>query len=251
MTSMQDQVALVTGGGSGIGRAASLIFVREGARVVIADIDEEAGPETVGLVEQQGGQAIFVRADVTIESDVATMVKAAVDSFGKLDAAFNNVGHPGYHRDAHETTNEQWDHVAAIDLKAAWLCVKHELPAMIEAGGGAIVNTATTGVLNTVPHMAAFTAMKHGIVGLTKSVAKDYASRNIRANVLCPGATATPMLLGWLPTMGLTREQMGAAVPMQRMATPEEQAEAAVWLCSPRASYITGVVLPVDGGSSL
>ena len=219
--------------------------------MVIADILDEAGREAADLVERAGGQAIFVHADVTVERDVEGMVAAAMQRFGRLDAAFNNVGHPGYRVDAHETTNEQWDHVASIDLRAAWLSVKYEIPAMLASGGGAIVNTATTGVMHVVPHMAAFTAFKHGIVGLTKSVAKDYAARNIRANVLCPGATATPMLLNWLPSMGMTPEAAGAAIPIGRMARPDEQAEGAVWLCSPRSSYVTGVVLPVDGGSVL
>lgn len=251
MTSMTGRVAIITGGASGIGRAAADIFAREGAKVVIADILEDAGHEAVAQIEGADGEAIFVRVDVTIESDVDKMVRTAVERFGRLDAAFNNVGHPGYQVDAHETTNEQWDHVASIDLRAAWLSCKYEIPAMLASGGGAIVNTASTGVLNTVPHMAAFTAFKHGVVGLTKSIAKDYAGRNIRANVLCPGATATPMLLGWLPKMGMTPEIMGNSVPMGRMARPEEQAEAAVWLCSPRASYVTGVVMPVDGGAAL
>jgi NAD(P)-dependent dehydrogenase (short-subunit alcohol dehydrogenase family) len=248
---MSGKVALVSGGASGIGRAAAIIFAREGASVVIADINEEAGHETVQFVAKSGGKAIFVRADVTVERDIESMVAAAMNGFGRLDAAFNNVGHPGYQRDAHETTVEQWDHVASIDLRAAWLSVKYEIPAMLASGGGAIVNTATTGVMHVVPHMAAFTAFKHGIVGLTKSVARDYAGRNIRANVLCPGATATPMLLGWLPKLGMTPETMGSAIPMGRMARPEEQAEAAVWLCSPRSSYVTGVVMPVDGGAVL
>lgn len=251
MTSMSGQVALVTGAGSGIGRAAAQLFAREGAKVVIVDIAEAAGGETVSQVERSGGEALFVRADVTVEADIAAMVAAALERFGRLDAAFNNVGHPGDFCDAVETTNERWDQIGAIDLKAAWWCVKYEIPAMLASGGGAIVNTATTGVLSTVPRMTAFTAFKHGIVGLTKSVARDYAQQNIRANVLCPGATATPMLLGSLGRLGYTAEQMGAQIPMQRMARPEEQAEAAVWLCSPRASFVTGVVLPVDGGSTL
>ena len=251
MTSMTEKVALITGGGSGIGRAAAVLFAREGAHVAVVDIMEEAGQKTVELVEENLGKAFFIRADVTVERDIENMVAATMERFGRLDAAFNNVGHPGYQRDAHETTSEEWDHVASIDLRATWLSVKYEIPAMLASGGGAIVNTATTGVLNVVPHMAAFTAFKHGIVGLTKSVAKDYARRNIRANVLCPGPTATPMLLGWLPKLGMTEETMGAAVPIGRMARPEEQAEAAVWLCSPRASYVTGVVLPVDGGAVL
>jgi NAD(P)-dependent dehydrogenase (short-subunit alcohol dehydrogenase family) len=251
MSSMSGQVALVTGAGSGIGQAAVRLFAREGAKVVVVDIDEAGGRRTVSLVEQAGGEALFVRADVTVEAEIEAMVAGAMQRFGRLDAAFNNVGHPGCFRDALETTNAEWDHIGAIDLKAAWWCVKHEIPAMLASGGGAIVNTATTGVLSTVPQMTAFTAFKHGIVGLTKSVARDYADRNVRANVLCPGATATPMLLGSLGRMGYTAEQMAAQVPMGRMARPEEQAEAAVWLCSPRASFVTGVVLPVDGGSSL
>lgn len=251
MTSMAGRVALVTGGASGIGQAAAVIFAREGARVVISDIQEAAGRAVAAGIVDAGGEAIFVRADVTVEAEVEAMVAAAMDRFGRLDAAFNSVGHPGYRCDAHETSNAQWDHIASIDLRAAWLSVKYEIPAMLESGGGAIVNAASTAVLSTVPHMAAFTAFKHGIVGLTKSVARDYAARNIRANILCPGATATPMLLGWLPNMGMTPEAMGAAIPIGRMARPEEPAEAAVWLCSPRASYVTGVVLPVDGGAVL
>lgn len=251
MTSMANQVALVTGAGSGIGREAARLFAREGAKVVVVDINDAAGHETAATIGNTDGEAIFVHADVTVESDIEAMVAAAMDRFGRLDAAFNNVGHPGYQFDAHETTNAQWDHVASIDLRAAWLCCKYEIPAMLASGGGAIVNTASTGVLHIVPHMAAFTAFKHGIVGLTKSIAKDYAGRNVRANVLCPGAMATPMLLGWLPKMGMTPETMGKSVPIGRMARPEEQAEAAVWLCSPRASYVTGVVMPVDGGAAL
>jgi NAD(P)-dependent dehydrogenase (short-subunit alcohol dehydrogenase family) len=251
MTSMLGEVALITGAGSGIGRAAALLFAREGAKTIIVDIDDLAGAQTVSLVEAAGGEALFVHADVTIEDDIAAMVAMATERYGRLDAAFNNVGHPGYFCGVLETTSEQWDHVATIDLKATWLCVKHEIPAMLASGGGAIVNTATTGVIHTVPNMAAFTAFKHGIVGLTKSVARDYAALNIRANVLCPGATATSMLLGSLDKLGLTAEQMAAQIPMRRMARPEEQAEAAVWLCSKRSSFITGVVLPVDGGSVL
>ena len=251
MTSMAGKVALITGAGSGIGRAASQIFSREGAKVVVVDINDEGGQETVSLVSASGGEALFVHADVTVEADIEGMVAAVTRRFGRLDVAFNNVGHPGYFCDVVQTTNEQWEHVGAIDLKAAWLCVKYQIPAMLASGGGAIVNTATTGVLNTVPRMAAFTAFKHGIVGLTKSVAKDYAGQNIRANVLCPGPVATPMLLGSLDKLGYTVEQMAAEIPMKRLARPEEQAEAAVWLCSPRASYVTGVVLPVDGGAVL
>jgi NAD(P)-dependent dehydrogenase (short-subunit alcohol dehydrogenase family) len=251
MTSMVGKVALVTGAASGIGRAAAQIFSRERAKVVVVDINDEGGRETVFLVNASGGEALFVHADVTVEADIEAMIGAATGRFGRLDAAFNNVGHPGYFCDVVQTTNEQWEHVGAIDLKAAWLCLKYQIPAMLASGGGAIVNTATTGVLNTVPRMAAFTAFKHGIVGLTKSVAKDYAAQNIRANVLCPGPVATPMLLGSLDKLGYTIEQMAAEIPMKRLAQPEEQAEAAVWLCSPRASYVTGVVLPVDGGAVL
>ena len=249
--SMGGRVALVAGASKGIGAATAEAFAAAGAAVVLAARDTTALRAVADGIQARGGRALAVGADVTDVASMRDVVDQAVSVFGRLDAAFNNVGHPGYFCDVVQTTNEQWEHVGAIDLKAAWLCLKYQIPAMLASGGGAIVNTATTGVLNTVPRMAAFTAFKHGIVGLTKSVAKDYAAQNIRANVLCPGPVATPMLLGSLDKLGYTIEQMAAEIPMKRLAQPEEQAEAAVWLCSPRASYVTGVVLPVDGGAVL
>jgi len=250
-TPLLGKVALVTGGSSGIGRACAVTFARDGADVAIADIDRVGGEETVGLVESIGRRAIFVRTDVTVADEIAAMVRRTVGEFGRLDAAVNNVGHPGYFKDAVQTSSEEWEHVANIDARSIWLSMKHEIPAMLAGGGGAIVNTASAAVFSVVPRMAAFLAFKHAVVGLTQSVARDFADQGIRANVLCPGPTATPMMLGSLERLGLTAEGSAAGIPMKRMGRPEEQAEAAVWLCSPRASFVTGVVLPVDGGYSL
>ncbi|MET0181306.1 MAG: SDR family oxidoreductase [Caulobacterales bacterium] len=249
---MPGKVALVAGGASGIGRSTALTFAREGANVVVADISVTGGEETAHLVEKAGVKALFVKADVTKRDEIEGMVTATVQQFGRLDAALNNVGHPGHFKDAVETTEEEWNYIANIDLRTIWLSMKYQIPAMRLSGeGGAIVNTATAAVFRVVPRMAAFTAFKHGIVGITQSVAKDFAIENIRANVLAPGATATPMFLGSLKDLGTTEEAASANNPMKRLGRPEEQAEAAVWLCSPRASYVTGIVLRVDGGQML
>jgi NAD(P)-dependent dehydrogenase (short-subunit alcohol dehydrogenase family) len=250
--SMAGQVALVTGGASGIGRAAATTFAREGAAVVVADIAEQGGEVTVQMVEDLGGESLFVRTDVLEPADLQNVVAQALSRFGRLDAALNNVGHPGYYKDAVDTTEEEWDHVAQIDVRSVWLSMKYQIPAMLETGGGAIVNTASAAVFRVTPQMAAFTSFKHAVVGLTQSVARDFAARNIRANVLCPGVTATPMMLESVAKLGDgTIQGIEARIPMGRMAKAEEQAEAAVWLCSPRSSYVTGTVLLVDGGLTL
>ena len=251
MASMTGKVALITGGASGIGRAAALLFAREGANVVICDIAEGGGRETVQMVEAAGTQALFVRTDVTVAKDLEGMVSATMAHFGRLDAALNNAGHPGFFNNAVTCTEDEWDHVANIDLKSIWLSMKYQIPAMLKSGGGSIVNTATAGVHQVVPSMAAFTAFKHGVVGLTKSVAKDFAAQNVRANVLMPGPTLTKMMQDSFDQLGMSVATTAAKIPMNRMGRPEEQAEAAVWLCSPRSSFVTGVELPVDGGWSL
>lgn len=249
--SMSGKVAIVTGGASGIGRACAQVFAREGAAVVVADVAEDGGRETVSLVEAAHGQAMFVRTDVTDVEQIAALVRRTVERFGRLDAAVNNVGHPGFFKDAVETSEEEWDHVADMDVRSIWRCMKHQIPAMLANDGGAIVNTATAAVLRTLPRMAAFTTFKHALRGLTLAVARDYAARGVRANLLCPSATATPMMIGSFGDLGVDQAAVEASIPAGRMARPEEQAEAAVWLCSPRASFVTGVTLPVDGGWSL
>ena len=247
--SLKERTVLVTGGGSGIGEAIVRQFVGQGSRVGFIDVDVKASNLLLSSLPGEA-KAHFEHADLRDIGALRRAVAAIREALGPITILVNNAARDDRHS-IEDVTPEYWDERIAVNLKHQFFAAQAVAPDMTQAGGGAIVNTATTGVLHVVPHMAAFTAFKHGIVGLTKSVARDYAGRNIRANVLCPGATATPMLLGWLPKLGMTPETMGSGIPMGRMARPEEQAEAAVWLCSPRSSYVTGVVMPVDGGAVL
>ncbi len=242
------KVALVSGAGSGIGRATALAFAREGAKVVVADVMVEGGEETVNLVKQAGGEAIFVKADVSKATEVEALVARAVQTYGRLDCAHNNAGIEGPGATTVDYGEDQWDRVIAINLKGVWLCMKYEIPQMLKTGGGAIVNTASTAGLVGYPRGSAYVASKHGVVGLSKTAALEYAKSNIRVNAVCPGAIDTPMM-GRITDHRPTRAaRMAAAEPVGRMGVPGEIAEAVVWLCSDSASFVTGHAMAVDGG---
>lgn len=246
---MKDKVALVTGAGSGIGRASALALAREGAKVVVADVNGPGGGVTVSLINKAGGQASFVEVDVSRSAQVEEMVRAAVKSFGRLDCAFNNAGVEGTPALTADYPEEVWNHVLAVNLTGMWLCMKHEIPQMLAQGSGAIVNCAS--ILGQVGFAtaSAYVASKHGLLGLTKTAAIEYAARGIRINAVCPGFIETPMLeRGGITTHPDVREQIVGLHPMKRLGRPEEIAEAVVWLCSDAASFVTGQALLVDGG---
>lgn len=242
------KVALITGGGSGIGRATAQIFAREGAKIVVADVVVAGGEETVRLLKAAGGEAIFVKTDVSQPADVEAMIKKTVETYGRLDCAFNNAGIEGVVKPTVEYGEADWDRVIAINLKGVWLCMKSELQQMLKQGSGAIVNTASVAGLVGLPGFSAYVAAKHGVNGLTKTAALEYAKSGIRVNAVCPGAIRTPMFeRGARDNPGI-EEQVIAAEPVGRMADPTEVGEAVVWLCSDAASFVTGLPMAVDGG---
>lgn len=248
---LRGKIALVTGGASGIGRAAAILFAREGAAVAVADVDAEQGRETVEAIRSGDGQALFVETDVTSERDVAAMVAATVERFGGLDAAFNNAGGPGLYASATELDAETLRRIVDLNMTSTWLCMKYEIPAMRARGGGAIVNNASRNAQASAPNLFAYNSTKAAVVGMTRSAAVDHAADNIRVNALLPGFTMTPMVEQALKGKGLIAAgNIEARIPLRRMGTPEEQAEAALWLCSDRASFVTGTTLVVDGGHS-
>jgi NAD(P)-dependent dehydrogenase (short-subunit alcohol dehydrogenase family) len=242
------KVALVTGGGSGIGRATSLAFAREGAKVVVADLIVEGGEETVGLIKQAGGDAIFVQTDTSKPAAVEALINKAVAAYGRLDCAHNNAGIEGPGATTVDYPFDMWDRVIAINLTGVWLCMKYEIPQMLKTGDGAIVNTASTAGLVGYPRGSAYVASKHGVVGLTKTAALEYAKSGIRVNAVCPGAIDTPMMGRITDHRPQRAARMAAAEPVGRMGQPREIAEAVVWLCSDSASFVTGHALAADGG---
>ncbi len=239
------KVALVTGGGSGIGRQACLVFCREGAQVVVSDVTVEGGEETLSLIKQAGGEAAFVKADVAQAAEVEALVAKTVEAYGRLDCAYNNAGIAGRTARVADDTEENWERILSINLKGVWLCLKYEIAHMLKQGGGAIVNTASGAGLIGVRRTGAYVASKHGVVGLTKTAALEYAKANIRVNAVCPGPIDTPMLRG---ASERVIDAMAAAQPNGRLGQPQEIAEAVVWLCSDAASFVTGHPMPVDGG---
>ncbi len=250
---LQDKVAAVTGAASGIGRASALAMAREGAAVVVADVDEDGGRETARLIGARGGAATFVRVDVAEEDDVRRMVATAVDAFGGLDCALNNAGVAGGLGPTADYPRDGWDRVLAVNLTGTFLCLKHEIPALLARGGGAIVNTASTFGLAGTPGMCGYVATKHAVAGLTKAAALEYATQGIRVNAVCPGVIDTPLLDRLLDDVSggqpeLVAAQLVAGEPVGRMGSPAEIGEAVAWLCSDAASFVTGVPMPVDGG---
>lgn len=248
---VDEKVALVTGAGSGIGRATALLFAKEGAKVMVADIMVESGEETVKMIKEAGGEAAFIKADVSQESEVQMMVAKTVETYGKLDCAVNNAGIDGDSALTTECTKENWDRVIGINLTGVFLGLKYQIPQMQKQSGGAIVNIASTMGVVAHQNVPAYVASKHGVVGLTKSTALGYVTENIRVNAVCPGNTRTAILDHVMKEMPEIYEALMAATPIGRLAEPEEIANAIVWLCSDAASYTTGHAMVVDGCYSI
>lgn len=245
---LKDKVALVTGGNSGIGRAIAVAFAEAGARVVIAARGIESGEETVRLISDLGGECSFVRTDVSKAAEVGSLLGRIAERHGRLDCAVNNAAVEGQ-KGFVDWSEAEWDETVDINLKGVWLCMKHEVPLMLEQGGGAIVNISSVAGLIGFPLHAPYVAAKHGVMGLTKTASLEFASQGIRVNTVCPGTILTPMLEGFANNRA-NADIAVAMTPMGRVGRPEELAAAAVWLCSAQASYVTGATLSVDGGWS-
>jgi NAD(P)-dependent dehydrogenase (short-subunit alcohol dehydrogenase family) len=245
---MTGKVAIVTGGSAGIGHAAALAFAHEGANVVVADVDVERGEKTAAEVAGVGVESLFVRADVADPSTADDLVRRTLDRFGRLDFAFNNAGIEGVAAPTGECTDENWNRVIATNLTGVFSCMRAEIAAMLAGGGGAIVNNASVAGLVGFPNTPAYAAAKHGVVGLTKVAALDYAQANVRVNAVCPGIIDTEMITRFTHNDPEAADQLLATEPVGRMGTPDEIADAVVWLCSERSTFVTGQALAVDGG---
>lgn len=242
----ENKVAIVTGGSFGIGRATAILFARKGAKVVIADYVEDN--ETLNAIKAAGGTASFIKCDVSKEEDVKRLVSETVSKYGRLDFAFNNAGIEGLTAPTHECTVENWNRVLAINLTGVWLCMKYEIPEMLKQGKGAIVNTSSVAGLVAFPGIPAYVVSKHGMVGLTKNAAMEYAKLGIRVNAVCPGVIKTPMIDRFTGKNKEVEKAFSNQEPIGRLGEPEEVAAAVTWLCSDHASFVTGVAMPVDGG---
>jgi len=249
----ETRVALVTGAGSGIGRATALAFAREKVTVVVADVNAKTGQAVADEIKHAGGQSLFVQCDVANRNDIALMFERIIQTFGRLDCAFNNAGIGGPVLPMADYPDEDWDNVIATDLTSVWLCMKHEIKQMLKQGGGAIVNCSSVAGFVARPGMSAYRAAKHGILGLTKTAALDYAKQNIRINAVCPGTIQTPAFDAMLSQKKPDEAEkifasMSSAQPIGRLGAPEEVAAAVLWLCSPGASFMLGHGLIIDGG---
>jgi len=249
MRLLEGKVGLVTGAAAGIGRATALMFAREGARVTVADVDASGGRETVRLIEAAGGQALFVETDVSVEESVEAMVRATLETFGALHCASNNaaVG-SGFHL-LTDIKKKAWDGCLSVSLTGVWLCMKHEIPAMLASGSGAIVNIASVAACRGEAMQSAYAAAKGGVLALTMTAAGEYAQRGIRVNAVCPGGVRTPGIDYYFSRNPGTHAKITATHAMRRLAEPEEIADVVTYLCSDRASFVTGHTTLVDGGA--
>jgi len=246
ISKFEQRVALVTGGSFGIGKATALAFAKNGAKVVIADWIEN--PETLDSIKKLGGDAIFIKCDVSNEKNVKALLKKTISTYGRLDYAFNNAGIEGKSASIHECSEENWDKTININLKGIWLCMKNEIPEMLKQGKGVIVNCSSVAGLVGYQGLPAYVASKHGVIGLTKTAALEYANLGIRVNAVCPGVIQTPMIDRLTGKKKELIEQFTALEPMKRFGRAEEIANTVIWLCSEEASFVTGVAMPVDGG---
>lgn len=248
MTLQLRKVALVTGAASGIGKATAYAFAREGYTTVIADVDEEAGRKVLGEIRAQEQLGLFVRCDVSDEADVAALIERIVNEYGQLDIAFNNAGIEGEPASTADCTAANFDRVIATNLRGVWLCMRAEIRQMLkQREGGSIVNCASVAGLVGLPNMPAYVASKHGVIGLSRTAALETATRKIRVNAICPGAIETPMLQRYMAT-DEARRQIAESEPVGRIGTPQEVADAVLWLSCGGASFVTGQAIAVDGG---
>jgi NAD(P)-dependent dehydrogenase (short-subunit alcohol dehydrogenase family) len=248
MGELDGRVALITGAASGIGRASARLFAEAGARVVAADIDRQGAEETAALVAQAGGEGLAVEVDVADASSVRAMVARTVERFGRLDIAHNNAGIMGAGADIVDMDDDVWQRGIDVMLTGVFLCMKHEIPHMLEQGRGAVVNTSSGAGLIGFPGQANYVAAKHGVIGLTRAAALEYVTRGVRVNAICPGTARSRMVDEWMQGSAEAEAEVAALHPIGRIAEPEEIARAAVWLASDAASFVVGVALPVDGG---
>jgi len=246
------KVAFVTGAGGGIGRATAVAFAREGASVVVADVSEKENQETARMVEEHGGRALAVRCDVTRADDIKAALDKAIQEFGRLDFAFNNAGiEPRKPAPTADYDLEEWDRIIDIDLRGVFLSMKYEIPLILKQGGGAIVNTSSGAGVIGIKGSPAYTAAKHGVIGLTRAAALDYASQNIRVNAVCPGYIDTPMMDRFTGGTPEGRAKVISEEPIGRMGRPEEIASTVIWLCSDASGFVVGSAIVVDGGQTI
>jgi NAD(P)-dependent dehydrogenase (short-subunit alcohol dehydrogenase family) len=245
---LEGKTVLVTGAGSGIGRESALAFAASRAQVMVSDVVVESSEETVAQIKAAGGEATFMRADVSQRADVEALIRQTVETYGRLDCAHNNAGIEGDMASTADCTEANWDRTIAINLKGVWLCMKYEIPQMLEQGGGVIVNTSSVAGLVGFLNLPAYVATKHGVAGLTRTAALEYAQQGIRVNAVCPGVIHTPMIDRIVGGDAEAEAQFTALEPVGRMGSPAEVAQAVVWLCSDAASFVTGIAMPVDGG---
>ncbi|TGN41872.1 SDR family oxidoreductase [Marinobacter confluentis] len=246
----ENRVAIVTGAAAGIGKSTALAFAEQGAAVIVADIDSQAGEAVVEEIRQAGGVAQFIRCDVTIDSDVEAMVALATNEYGRVDFAFNNAGIEIEHSKLADGSENEFDRIMDVNVKGVWRCMKHQIPVMLAQGGGSIVNTASIAGLGAAPKMSIYSASKHAVIGLTKSAAVEYAKKGVRVNAVCPAVIDTDMFRRAAESDPRKAEYAAGMHPVGRLGKPEEIAGAVLYLCSDEAAFTTGVALPLDGGAT-